>query len=131
MKIFYNGYFNLPHSWASVSQNMTQAFMALGHQCKVINCSPTGASNIPSQFKPILNKRFNHCDLSWAYTAPFNWAKRFKESCDFKAAMYAYESSILPTNRPDTPWDENWGEMHRHIDRVLVPSKYVSQIFYF
>lgn len=129
MKIFYNGYYDLPHSWAAVAQNMTQAFINLGHSCKVVNCSPTGSTNIPSQFKPLLNKRFKHADLSWSYTAPFNWARRFKEPCSFRAGMYAYESSILPRQQKNTPWKENWGEMYRHIDKVIVPSNYVSQIF--
>ena len=129
MKIFYNGYFDLPHSWSSVAQNMTQAFMNFGHECKVVNCSPTGATNIPSQFKPLLNRRFKHTDLSWSYTAPFNWPRRFKEPCDFKAAMYAYESSILPKKQQKgAAWD-NWGNLYQYVDRVLVPSAYVSQIF--
>jgi glycosyltransferase involved in cell wall biosynthesis len=118
-----------------VAQCTTKEFMAMGHECGVISAGPPGpngssVSHIPSTFKPLLKKRFKKADFAWSYTIPANWKIRFGHPSDYKAAMYAYESSVLPKKTPQTPhWPDDWGNMYKYVDKVLVPSNYVKDIF--
>ena len=126
MRIYYNGFFNTPHSWSFVAQNMTRQFIELGHECGIKNTGPGGGDNIPEFFRDNLRKRFQMSDLLWAYTIPPNWSKRLLQNTKFKIGMYAYEASLLPTKGS---WPKDWGQMYSAVDKIAVPSRYVKEIF--
>lgn len=129
MRIFYTGYFSLPHSWGFVAQSMMKTFMEMGHECAAINSYSGNPNVIPPYFNSVVRKRMTDIDLCWSYTIPINWNKKFVRPCKYKMAMYAYESSILPKKKANRPWQDDWGKMYKFVDKVLVPSQYVKNIF--
>lgn len=68
-----------------------------------------------SRIKPCFN-----ADLDLAYTMPENFKKRFLSKSKVKAAIYNYESSLLP---------ETWRSSHNYIDYILPSSNYCKEVF--
>ena len=59
-------------------------------------------------------------DLDLTYTVPQNFPERFLLGSKIKAAIYAYESSIMP---------EHWQKFYHLVDYVLPPSQYCAAMF--
>ena len=61
-----------------------------------------------------------NADLDLTYTIPQNFLTRFNKKSKIKAAIYNYESSILP---------KSWRDKHRHLDLILPSSNYCKRVF--
>lgn len=59
-------------------------------------------------------------DLDITFTVPVNFPKRFLKDSRCRAALYAYESSIMPPE---------WKNFYHMVDYVMPPSQYVADMF--
>lgn len=81
--------------------------------------SINGLEMVSEELKGRVMPCFN-ADLDLAYTMPENFSSRFNSKSKIKAAIYNYESSLLPI-----PWRQN----HRFVDLILPSSNYCKEVF--
>lgn len=107
-----------PHSWAVTMRGLLSAFKDRGNNLylKSIN----GRELIPDNLSKDLDKWHPSPDLDIAYTLPVNFSTRFDKKSKIKAAIYNYESSILP---------KEWLIELKHIDYVFPSSNWTRENF--
>lgn len=81
--------------------------------------SINGVENIDDALMERMKPCFN-ADLDLAYTMPENFKKRFLSKSKVKAAIYNYESSLLP---------QTWRGSHEYVDYILPSSNYCKEVF--
>lgn len=106
------------HSWSVTMRGLLSAFKNNGHKLflKTIN----GRELLPRVLQEDLEKWHPSPDLDIAYTLPINFSTRFDKKSKIKAAIYNYESSILPIE---------WKSELKHIDYVFPSSNWTRNNF--
>lgn len=106
------------HSWSITMRGLLSAFKDRGNNLylKSIN----GRELIPNKILEDIDKWHPQPDLDIAYTLPINFANRFDKKSKIKAAIYNYESSILP---------KEWLLELKHIDYVFPSSNWTRDNF--
>jgi len=106
------------HSWAITMRGLLSAFKDRGHNLylKTIN----GRELIPDNLLKDLDKWYPSPDLDIAYTLPVNFSTRFSKKSKIKAAIYNYESSILP---------KEWLIELKHVDYIFPSSNWTRENF--
>lgn len=106
------------HSWAVTMRGLLSSFKDRGHHLylKSIN----GRELLQKKLIQDLDKWHPNPDLDIAYTLPKNFASRFSSKSKVKAAIYNYESSIVP---------QEWKNELKHVDYVFPSSTWTKNIF--
>jgi len=106
------------HSWAVTMRGLLSAFKENGNNLylKTIN----GRELIPEDLLRDLDKWHPNPDLDISYTLPKNFSHRFDKKAKVKAAIYNYESSILP---------QEWKNEINNIDFIFPSSNWTRQNF--
>lgn len=135
MKIAYVGYCARNYSWSVVSQNISRALIALGHQIDLY--STNGREHFPEDLKPYLigsnneGKEFvgrtldsnDQYDACFSYTAMKNFANYLKYSNKNRFGIWTYEfagKNALPPG---------FAKYHNACDFLLAPSNFAKDIF--
>lgn len=106
------------HSWAVTMRSLFLYMMKDGHNCHLNSIN--GYSMCPKKWTPYLNKEIDAPDIDLCYTAPRNFATRFKKNAKLKIAVYNYETDVLP---------KKWLDVHKHVDFVLPSSEFSKEVF--
>lgn len=106
------------HSWAVTMRSLFYYFIKDEHQCYLNSIN--GYTMCPKKWEPLLEKEIDAPDIDFCYTAPRNFATRFKKSAKLKAAIYNYETDILPPK---------WLDAHKHLDLVFPSSEFSKEVF--
>lgn len=106
------------HSWAITMRGLLSAFKNNGHNLylKSIN----GRELLPKFLSEDIDKWHPAPDLDIAYTLPINFNTRFDKRSKIKAAIYNYESSILP---------KEWLSETKNIDFIFPSSNWTRENF--
>lgn len=103
-------------SWSIVMRSLAKELGSYGSlYLESINGIEELDEDLLDRIKPCFNS-----DLDLAYTMPENFKTRFLSKSKVKAAIYNYESSLLP---------EPWRGSHKHIDFILPSSNYCKKVF--
>jgi len=103
-------------SWSIVMRALARELSCHGSlYLESINGTEDLDDDLLDRIKPCFNS-----DLDLAYTMPENFKTRFLSKSKVKAAIYNYESSLLP---------ESWRAAHKHVDLVLPSSNYCKKVF--
>ena len=121
------------HSWGAANLSWSVVMEELLKAGDEINCEThflstngykgmkhwTNERGMQSHFrsKEIANQEGFDIDIT--YTVPQNFPSRFESNSKCKMAVYAYESSIMPSH---------WRDFYHIVDFVLPPSKYVADM---
>lgn len=103
-------------SWAVVMRNLAIEMEKDNSLfLESINGYDMVSENLLSRVMPCFNS-----DLDITYTMPQNFEKRFHSKSKIKAAIYNYESSLLPIA---------WRNSHVFVDRIFPSSNYCKDVF--
>lgn len=131
MKILINQFLGANHSWAKVGQCVANEFIKQNHQVDLF--ATDGIKHLPNNLKKhIIGYRENNdtignlpgniYDLSFAYTAPINFANYLRPG-KIKLGIWCYEFSgknILPSG---------FAKQAMYCDYLLPPSNFAKQGF--
>jgi len=106
------------HSWAITMRGLLGGFKNNGHNLYLK--SVNGRELINQNLLKDLDKWHPSPDLDITYTLPVNFSKRFEKKSKIKAAIYNYESSILP---------REWLAELKHVDYIFPSSNWTRDIF--
>jgi glycosyltransferase involved in cell wall biosynthesis len=106
------------HSWSVTMRGLLSAFKDRGH--KLYLKSINGRELIQNKILEDIDKWHPYPDLDIAYTLPVNFASRFDKKSKIKAAIYNYESSILP---------REWLSELKHVDYIFPSSDWTRNNF--
>lgn len=106
------------HSWAVTMRSLLLYYIRQQHDCYLNSIN--GFSMCPKTWEGLCNKDIDNPDIDICYTAPKNFATRFKKNAKLKMAIYNYETDILP---------KEWILLHKHVDFILPSSNFSKEIF--
>lgn len=106
------------HSWAVTMRSLFYYFIKNNHQCYLNSIN--GYTMCPKKWETLIEKDIDNPDIDFCYTAPRNFATRFKKDAKLKMAIYNYETDILPPK---------WLDVHKHLDFVLPSSEFSKEVF--
>lgn len=114
-------------SWSVVMEELLHALEKKGNIIDFIGTNGYSGmtrwdskKGIESEIRSLNYLKTNAYDLDITYTLPANFYKRFETTSKVKAAIYAYESSIMPSS---------WSTEYKYVDLVLPPSQYCKDMF--
>lgn len=127
MKIRSNSWGDATISWSLVIEELLYAAAKRGHETHFITTNGYKGMKYITEEEGLrneivarkLDKAQTPFDLDLTYTAPLNFSKRFSPFSKKKMAIYAYESSIMPSN---------WKEHYKYVDFMLPPSEYCADM---
>lgn len=114
-------------SWSVVVEELLFAMENMGHEvCFLSTNGYKGMKywdNKKALDQDVLQRKIlakgGRFDLDLTYTVPQNFPQRFLPNSKCRAAIYAYESSIMP---------EHWKNYYHLVDYMLPPSPYVADM---
>jgi len=106
------------HSWAVVMRNIAKSLISLDNN--ICMKTTNGMSNIDSLLYDYFNKSNKNIDLDICYTLPRNFNRRFLKNSRLKAAIYNYETDVMP---------KEWAENSKYIDYAFPSSSFSKDIF--
>lgn len=116
MRIRMKSMFGGMMSWSVVMRSLA---LELSRENDIFLDSINGTDLMSDYLLSRIMPCFN-ADLDLTYTIPQNFSTRFNRKSKIKAAIYNYESSILP---------KAWRDNHKHLDLILPSSNYCKNVF--
>ena len=106
------------HSWAITMRGFASGFLNGGHNLYLKTTN--GTDDIPLLMQKHMVEDFGAADIDFCYTLPKNFRRRFLKGSGMRAAIYNYETDIVPFK---------WKEIRNDIDFILPSSNFCRDIF--
>ena len=106
------------HSWAITMRSLAESFLNDGWEVDLR--SSNGLEDIPPHLSRLLSKSSRPADIDICYTIPTNFKRRFNKDSRIKAAIYNYETNLMP---------KEWIAESKRVDLVLPSSNFCRDIF--
>ena len=82
------------HSWAITMRGFASGFLNGGHNLYLKTTN--GTDDIPLLMQKHMVEDFGAADIDFCYTLPKNFRRRFLKGSGMRAAIYNYETDIVP-----------------------------------
>lgn len=117
-KIRTHGILGTHHSWAVTMRSLLGVWIEQGHNCYMTTTNTY--DKVPAEWEYMFDKTHSSPDLDITYTLPRNFKARFMKKAKVRAAIYNYETSVLPAG---------WAKEAKHIDYLLPSSNFSKKVF--
>ena len=106
------------HSWAVVMRNLARSLSCFDNN--IFMKTTNGMSNVDPHLYKFFNKHEKNINLDMCYTLPRNFNRRFLNSSKIRAAIYNYETDIMP---------KEWLHNSKYVDYIFPSSNFSRDIF--